>query len=446
MPASPLEALQFERQTLQARASALLQMDPETGAPIASAAPPTAEEIAEATTINAQVRTLDARISAMEATRTMQRTAPAAREVATVTPQAERDPKRGFKSVGEFALAVHAACKRDGTARIDERLAMQATDDGVKIGATAPSTYQQEGHSTEGFQIPPDFRPGIWRPAFDSDELMGLVNPQPTDSNSVQFVRDETTLWGASGIKAYWTAEGAQLTASKLVTAGTELKLHKVAALVYATDEVLSDAALMSTRINEIAPMAISWTVSEAFMRGTGAGQPLGWGHSSYGGLVTQAKETSQTAATIVPENLFKMFARVLAGPGARIAVLANRDTLPQIATLKIGNEPSWSQQNAGMKDAPNGLLLGSSIRFSEHCDTLGTAGDVQMVNFAGYAAYIKSGGTRFDSSIHLYFDYDIQAFRWIMRIGGMPILSAPITPYKGSATRSHFVWLATRS
>jgi HK97 family phage major capsid protein len=460
MPASPLEALQFERNTLQARASALLQMDAATGAPIPSATSPTAEEIAEATAINAQVRTLDARIEAMEATRAMQRNAPAvsAREPAHVRERFEDDPKRGFASIGHFAKAVkeQGDLVRTGYGMSDPRLvhardAARADDaDGADYRAAAPSTLQREGGSTEGFMVPPDFLPGIWRPAFEMDDLLAMVNPKPTSGNSVQFYADESTPWGAQGIVAYWVAEAGQLTATKLPTKAGELKLDKLACLVYVTDELLEDAPLITARIDEAAPQAIAWTVGEAIMRGNGVGKPLGWEAGTVGGAnvarVSIAKETSQAAASIVPKNLGKMYGRLLRGPGARVLWFANADIVPELMDLKIGNEPSWIGQNKGLQDAPNGMLLSAPIHFSEHCKTLGTTGDIQLINLAGYAAFIKSSGTRFDSSIHLYFDYMVTAFRWAMRVGGQPLLSAPQTPANGSATKSHYVYLDTRS
>jgi HK97 family phage major capsid protein len=399
------------------------------------------------TAVNENIAAFD-RLAAAEAKLPATKAAPHV----TVTPRVEQDPKRGFASIGDFARAVAARAKgaKTGDAvAFDERLAVAANDDGVKIGA-APTNFHQEGHSAEGFMVPPEYRNQLWRPVFESDELLALVNPEPTESNSVQFLRDETTPWGSSGITAGWIAEGGQMTAKKLATKGTEIKLHKVYAFVLATEEVLADAALLTSRINERAPEAIGWTVAEAVMRGTGAGQPKGWENGAVGGdgvaRISIAKETAQAAATIVAKNLTKMYARLLVGPGSRPGWLANRDIVPELVDLKIGNEPSWTAQNQGLRDAPAGGILGIPVRFSEHCKTLGTSGDIQLVDFAGFAAYIRSGGTRFDSSIHLYFDYDIQSFRWTMRVGGQPLLSAPVSPANGSNTKSHFVYLDTRA
>ena len=53
-------------------------------------------------------------------------------------------------------------------------------------------------------------------------------------------------------------------------------------------------------------------------------------------------------------------------------------------------------------------------------------------MNPDGYYA-LQKGQTKLDSSIHLYFDYAIQAFRWIVRFGGQPFLSAAVAVGTGS-------------
>jgi HK97 family phage major capsid protein len=404
------------------------------------------EVVARANTLADEIIATNAEIKALEKLAAAEREAPAVsiRGPLVATPRVEQDPKRGFASIGEFALSVRLTDPHLG-GRVDERLAVAFNDTGTgKFGAVAPTPLHQENNSSDGYMVPPDFRTEIWRPAFEMDDLLPLVNPQPTGSNAVQFYTDETTPWGAAGVVAYWVAEGVQMTGSKVATKAGELALEKIGCLVNCTDEILEDAPLLTARINEAAPQAIGWAVGEAIMRGNGAGKPLGW--ESAACKVSVAKETSQTATTIVAKNITKMYARLLAGPGSRITWFANRDIVPELIDLKIGNEPSWVAQNQGMRDAPNGLLLGVPIRFSEHCKTLGTTGDIQLVNLAGYAAFIKSGGTKFDSSIHLYFDYNITAFRWTMRVGGQPYLSAAVSPANGSNTKSHFVYLDTRS
>ena len=51
----------------------------------------------------------------------------------------------------------------------------------------------------------------------------------------------------------------------------------------------------------------------------------------------------------------------------------------------------------------------------------------------------------RADTSIHLWFDQNTTAFRFVMRMNGQPWLSAAIARKNGSNTLSHFVTLASR-
>lgn len=375
----------------------------------------------------------------------------------TAIPAAERDPRRGFLSIGHFARGAYLEqLERQGKSRMDRHTAElmaivrgEAARENAQFAAfsaAAPTPLHQEGYSEDGLMVPPDFRQEIWKPAFEADDLLALFNPQTTSSRVVVFAADETTPWGAAGIKAYWIAEGGQKIPSKLATKPRQVDLHKIAVLTYTTDELLQDTALLTSRINEQAPRAIGWEVSEAFIRGNGVGKPLGFEDANYAGKVVQAKESGQAAATIYAENILKMAGRIHEGPGSRILWLAHRTTIPQLAALQLGEQLVWLNTNMGLREAPNGTILGNAVRFSQHANTLGQQGDISLLDLSGYAAFIHSSGTKFDSSIHLYFDYDITAFRWVMRVGGMPYLTAPISPRSGSTTTSHFVQLAVRA
>jgi HK97 family phage major capsid protein len=65
-------------------------------------------------------------------------------------------------------------------------------------------------------------------------------------------------------------------------------------------------------------------------------------------------------------------------------------------------------------------------------------------VDLSQYMSVVKAGGIRQDVSIHLFFDYDITAFRFVLRVGGQPWWNAPITRQNG-LSRSPFVTLAAR-
>ena len=380
--------------------------------------------------INASLETINADVQRHEAARERERMVQAAPRIDGIKNRGEEDPKRGFSDIGEFALAVKGLYS-PGHA-VDERLLLGA----------APTEFHQEVGSDEGRMVPPAFRQEIWEVVIEEDSLLMETDNEPTSSNAVEFLRDESTPWGSTGVQAKWRGEATQMTPSKLVTSAETMRLQDLYAFVTATDDLLSDAPRLATRLTNKSGLAIRWKINEAIINGTGVGQPLGYFKSA--ALVSVAKETSQTADTIVAANIAKMFSRMIGTP--RAAWFINQDALPQLMTMTIGNQPIWTPPNSGFVNAPGGLLLGRPVRFSEHCETIGDKGDIHFANLRdGYYAITSPGGIQFASSIHLYFDYGLSAFRWTFRMNGQPFLSAPISPAKGSNTRSHFVTLDAR-
>ena len=218
------------------------------------------------------------------------------------------------------------------------------------------------------------------------------------------------------------------------------MKLNELYAFVLATEEVLEDAPRLQDLLTRESGAAIRYKAGDAFMYGDGIEKPLGWMASD--ALVTVGKEGGQAADTIVRQNVGKMYARMI-NPG-QAHWLANSDIMPTIMDMKTDlGQPVWFPN---YQDAPGGTLLGRPVHFTEHARTVGDLGDLQFINPMGYQAYRKQNGVVFADSIHLYFDYNIRAFRWIFRVGGQPLLSAAVAPANGGNTKSHFVGLAARA
>lgn len=349
--------------------------------------------------------------------------------------QAGGDLKCGFRDIADFARAVHKAV---GPSRaMDARLAAMFA---------APSNYMSEGGSAgEAYLVPPDFRQEIWSLVFaGTGDVLDLVAPEPTLSNSVAIGTDETTPWGSTGVQAAWRSEVSAMSATKAVTKEVQVKLHELYALVQAGDELLEDAPRLANRLTVKAAEAIRYKAADAIVNGDGVGKPLGW--TVAGCAVSQAKETNQTATTINAANVAKMYGRLIPSGSTRIGWLIAPDAYNQLPQMTIGNYPVFVPPVGGFKEAPDGFLFGRPVRKSMHCATLGTVNDIQLFDAAGYYAATKSSGIKFDSSIHLFFDYNLTAFRWVFRLGGQPFLSAAVSPARGSSTMSHFVTLATRS
>lgn len=347
--------------------------------------------------------------------------------------RADLDPRQGFKSYADFAGAVRRASAGAPDYAVDSRLTPNA--------AVPGATHTESGQ--DGYMVPPEFRNRIWELMWDLDGLLTMVDAEPTTSNAVNDTVDESTPWGSVGVKAYWRSETQQMTATRQNLKPRSIVLHELYAFVTATDELLQDAPRLEQRLTMKSAEAINYEIDSVIFNGDGNGKPLGFMNAN--SLVTVAKESGQTAATVVAANVAKMYARMLPQGVARAGWWINSDVIPQLMTMTLGDQPIWTPPSSGFQNAPGGFLFGRPVRFSEQCKTLGTVGDVVLMDPKGYYA-LRKGVIQSASSMHLYFDYATTAFRHTFRVGGQPHLSQAIAPKNGSASKSHFVVLATRA
>lgn len=425
-----LQALRAKQAELKKKGNAILDAADKEGRELS------ADEETSFTAIEADLKALDVEIAAAERVAERRRTmayddTPALSGGPVIQVGDDRstlDPRQGFSSYVEFATSVRNAC-------------MNLGHDG-RLYAAVPSATHRE-HGSDGYVVPPEFRDRIWELVQGGDGLINEIDVEPTNSNSVNDNVDESTPWGTSGVKAYWRSEAQQMTATRQNLKPRTTILHELYAFVTATDELLEDAPRLENRLTVKSAEAINYSIDEAIFEGDGNGKPLGFMNAA--SLVSQAKESGQTASTVVHANIAKMFSRMLPQSIARSAWRVNTDVLPQLMTMADSSGALIWTKPTGIAEAPGGFLYGRPIRFSEHCQTLGTVGDVVLADMKGFYG-LKKGAIKSASSIHLYFDYATTAFRHTFRFGGHPHLSAAISPKNGSVTKGHFIVLATRA
>lgn len=357
-------------------------------------------------------------------------------------------PKPIYSSLGEQLVDVYRAANPDvssgGRADAIGRLSQ------VRAAATGAS---EAVPSDGGYLVQQDFAGMLSQSAIDTGILSARCFRVPISANAnglkANLMAETSRATGSryGGIQAYWLAEAGTLTKSKPTYRQIELNLKKLIGLFYATEELLQDATAMTALVNRWFPMEFGFKIDDAIIRGTGAGMPLGILNA--GSLVSVAKETGQAAATVVAENVIKMFSRLVDSSDAGSEWYCNRDILPQLYTMSVavgtGGIPIWLPAN-GAADRPFQMLLGKPLRFIEQCETLGTVGDILLADLGQYIL-IEKGGIQAAVSVHVQFLTDEQTFRWTYRIDGQPIPNAVLTPYKGTAnTRSPFIALATRA
>ncbi|MGQ0589315.1 MAG: phage major capsid protein [Sphingosinicella sp.] len=347
---------------------------------------------------------------------------------------AEQDPKFGFKSKPDFFRAVIEAGMPGG--KPDRRLR-------GSIEAAAPTTSGSEGTGADGgYLVPPEYSREIYQLSLDEGSFLPLTFGLPLDGNSITFPVDETTPWGTDGIRMHWAGELTVATQTKPKLGERTLKLRKLLGLVPLSDELLADARASGAFVTMALGRSLAWKVNDAIINGPGGQQPLGFRSSAVAISIT--KEAAQAADTIVTENVAKMIGRFLGGGSPRSRFLVNHDAFNQIVTMKLGNQPIWTPPQSGLKEAPMGFLLGRPIVMSQVCQTLGDAGDIQLVDFGQYVTISK--GPEQAESMHIFFDYDATAFRLTFRMDGQPWLSAAVSPANGTSTLSPFVQIEARA
>ena len=356
------------------------------------------------------------------------------------------DPRGGFDSHGEFLKAIVAAGTRDAV-----------VPDALVSYQKSLTTFGSEGVGADGgFAVPEEFRSAINRLVESEDSMMSRCDQLPISTASMSLPDDETTPWGNDGIRAYWENEAAQQTQSKPALKSKDYRLRKLTALVPVTEELLEDAVALGAYIESKAPERINWEVDEAIVRGTGAGQPLGFLNSP--SVVNVAAIGSQVAATISGQNVLDMYTRVYSRYRGGAIWIVSHDAEDQLLKLSVAGQQATGAEATGYgfplyvppgmtRDGGTyGTLMGRPVIVSEHGAALGAVGDIMIASLPQYRCVMRRGGIQAAQSMHLWFDQDAVAFKFRMRIDGAPKLSAPIVPRSGNSTLSAFVTLAARA
>jgi len=347
---------------------------------------------------------------------------------------------RPFANLAEQCQAVKNFALSGGQ-RVDARL-RKFQDVATGANESVPS----EG----GFLIQPTLTTEILMPIHNEGPFSSAAQRLPVASNSnfgwINGI-DETSRatgsrWG--GIRGYRLAEAEELTKSKPKFRRINWELRKYGVLVYSTDELLRDASQFSTIVQTGAREEINFMVNDDILNGLGGAGCTGILTS--GAVVSVTKESSQTAATIVLENLVKMWARLDSRSKARAAWYINTDCNPELDLLTFQSGTSGLEPRF-VNYGPDGVMRikGRPVIETEFNATLGTQGDILLADMSQYLLWEKEA-VQFASSIHVQFLTDQECFRFIYRADGQAALAAPLTPYKGTATLSPFVVLDTRA
>lgn len=349
--------------------------------------------------------------------------------------------KKPWVDFGEQMRAIRMACSPGGV--VDARLAPETR------GATGLNeTISSDG----GFLVQQDFAAELIRQMYEVGTIANRCRRIPIGANANSLKMngiDETSRvdgsrWG--GVRAFWEGEADTATATKPKFKQMTWNLKKLLAFCYTTDELLEDTTALGAILSQAFAEEMAFKLDDAIYNGDGAGKPLGIMAAPC--LVSVPKETGQAASTLVYENIVKMWARMWARSRANAIWFINQDIEPQLNAMSLavgtGGIPVYLPAG-GLSQSPYSQLFGRPVIPVEMAATLGTSGDIVLVDMSQYLL-VDKGGVKQDYSIHVRFLYGEGTYRFMYRADGQPLWSAAKTPFKGSNTQSPLISLATRA
>lgn len=340
----------------------------------------------------------------------------------------------GFDTQGEFFMSVKSF---HTTGSRDKRL--------------NAAVQEEKTGEAGGFLVPEDIRMDIQKKVEGDESLLSRCRQFNVTGNRYTTKIDESAPWSGSGsnIQAYWVDEGEKITKSAKKFKELDIKCHKLAALVPATEEMLEDSAMLESTIRNEAPEVIMQMVNEAIISGNGVGKPQGILNSGFG--VEVAKKAGQSADTIVFDNVKKLFARLLPKAQRDAIYLYNAEAAEQLIGMQLHessvDSPSVYLPNQSIDGAPYGTLWNRPVfPMLGSMSALGDKGDIIAADLSYYYAILKVSGIKQSISTHVYFETDETAFKFTFRVGGQCPFKSPVETQKGAYQMSGFTYLEDRA
>lgn len=363
--------------------------------------------------------------------------------------------------------SVHGHAKTDAISRLEQNTkrclsriekaqgfvsrGFEAKSMGV-FGAAGTGHTMDGSPSEGGFLLQSETSMDLMTNGFNNGEVTSRISKRTiTGSDSLEIIDlDETSRADGSrggGVRVYTDAELSEINDSMTKFSKIKIEPERLTGMYRISDKMLKNAAFLGQELNQLFREEFQFKIQDLIINGVGSGQALGILNSGY--LVTVPKETGQSAATIVSENVIKMYSRFNPkSSGNSLVWIANRNVYPQLRTLTFDIGTGGEMSNMYIPPTVpggTGSMEGYPVIFVEQAKTLGTVGDLMLCDLSQYIA-ADYGTIDEASSIHVGFVYGQTAFRFMYFFDGQPRKNIPITQKNGSDTLSPFVALATRS
>ena len=299
-----------------------------------------------------------------------------------------------------------------------------------------------------GFLVPEQRRSDLILASLEAAIIRPRATVIPSDTLrlGIPTVDDTTHASNAlfGGLTWNWTEENTAISTTSPAYARVIYEAKKLAAYLGAVpDELLADAGAFDAFIRTSVPLGLAWSEDQAFIAGSGTGQPQGILNAPCAISVTRS-----TGSKVLQIDIVNMATRMLPASLNDFIWLASPDVVGQLLQLYllIGTIPTSSATapSAWLQFSPGDgwLLLGRPLFPTEHVPALGTRGDLIAVDPKFYVIADRMRMEIATSAPGAGFPKDETEYRMISRLDGRIWLQSPLTPQNASATVSPVVIL----
>ena len=294
-----------------------------------------------------------------------------------------------------------------------------------------------------GFWMRPQFSSQLLQIPPNQQWLSSLVRMAPrTDPPNAEFTFNAFDQSGSKGIYG-----GVAVYSNKELAAQTKtntpkimrvsFKPEKIGAYWLIDEESQANAPQMGSMMQPLVQGAILSYRDDKIQTGTGAGQFKGFASSP--AMITVARNTADEVNYI---DIVNMISRIMSNGAGRFVWVCQRVTmLPQLMTLTNGAGQLIWADNA-RDGVPNPTLAGIPIFFNEISPTMGTQGDLRLVNLDYYMIKPGMGATLKSDNTYANFLVGNETLRITYYEDGKPWITSPLTLRDGTNTVSPFIEL----
>lgn len=333
--------------------------------------------------------------------------------------QAAADPDV-YGSDGEFSYFNDVRRARDGDTTARKRI-----DDYFEGKAMGEGT-----DSAGGFLVPPEVSDELI-PIRDSvSVLRQLFTQQPIESDTIRFVAQD------SGLAVAWTAEFAEKIQSDMSFSEFEAHVYTAAGLATVSNQLLKDAKWNVDQLitKDLAKRFVALE-EQAFISGSGSGQPLGIMNTPGVISIPYTEGTPKQAALIdkISDAVTEVQTQFLGFPDAIVMhprtwgwLAKGRDGTDGTYILGSGANGTQRRPNEGIPGygagtLPRGELFGLPVYTTPNIPT--TLGDAEnesavIVGDFSQGLVLDREGIVTDTSSHVFFTSNQTVFRSEERLG----------------------------